>query len=87
MPVDTAPAILSRVRSTLASPRHLWAAVVVVLVALVTLVPVLFLIFSSFNTAAPAEEASYSLANWQAAFADSRISNAIWTTVRLARTR
>jgi len=87
MPVDTTPAILSRIRSTLASPRHLWAAVVVLLVALVTLVPVLFLIFSSFNTALPAEEARYSLENWQAAFADTRISNAIWTTVRLAVTR
>ncbi len=87
MPVDTTSAILSRIRSTLASPRHLWAAVVVLLVALVTLVPVLFLIFSSFNTALPAEEARYSLENWQAAFADSRISNAIWTTVRLAVTR
>jgi len=87
MPVDTTPAILSRIRSTLASPRHLWAAVVLLLVALVTLVPVLFLIFSSFNTALPAEEARYSLENWQAAFADTRISNAIWTTVRLAVTR
>jgi len=87
MPVDTTPAILSRVRSTLASPHRLWAAVVVLLVALVTLVPVLFLIFSSFNTAPPGEEARYGLENWQAAFADSRISNAIWTTVRLAVTR
>ncbi|MFQ5850140.1 MAG: ABC transporter permease [Candidatus Binatia bacterium] len=87
MPVDTAPVVLSRVRSTLASPRHLLAPVVVLVVALVTLVPVLFLIFSSFNTALPAQEARYSLENWQAAFTDSRISNAIWTTVRLAVTR
>lgn len=87
MPVDSAHGILSRVRSTLGSPRNLLAAVVVLVVALGTLVPVLFLIFSSFNTALPAEEARYGLENWQAAFADSRISNAIWTTVRLAVTR
>ena len=87
MPVDSAHGILSRVRSTLGSPRNLLAAVVVLVVALGTLVPVLFLIFSSFNTALPAEEARYGLENWQAAFADSRISNAMWTTVRLAVTR
>ncbi len=87
MPDDSAHGILSRVRSTLGSSRNLLAAVVVLVVALGTLVPVLFLIFSSFNTALPAEEARYGLENWQAAFADSRISNAIWTTVRLAVTR
>ncbi len=87
MPVDSVHGILYRVRSTLGSPRNLLAAVVVLVVALGTLVPVLFLIFSSFNTALPAEEARYGLENWQAAFADSRISNAIWTTVRLAVTR
>ena len=87
MPVDSVHGILYRVRSTLGSPRNLLAAVVVLVVALGTLVPVLFLIFSSFNTALPAEEARYGLENWQAAFADSRISNAMWTTVRLAATR
>lgn len=88
MEVDSLPVVPdSRFRSTFWSAHNLLGVVVVFVVALGTLVPVLFLVFSSFNTAPPAQEATYGLENWRAAFIDPRMLDAIWTTVRLAVTR
>jgi iron(III) transport system permease protein len=74
-------------RGTLLSRRTLLGLAAFLVVALFTLLPIGFLIFSSFNTALPGEPATYSLGNWQDAFADPRILNAIWTTISLATTR
>jgi len=88
MEVDASPVVPeSRFRSTFWSAHNLLGVVVVFVVGLGTLVPVLFLVFSSFNTAPPAQEATYGLENWRAAFIDPRILDSIWTTVRLAVTR
>jgi iron(III) transport system permease protein len=75
------------VRISSRSSNYILGGVVLSLVALATLLPVLILLWSSFNTAGPAQTASYGLYNWEAAFSDSRVFDAIWTTVRLAVTR
>lgn len=72
---------------TLLSTRWVVGVPIVVAVGAVTLLPVLFLFVSSFNVAAPGQEARWALDNWQIAFGDSRIINAIWNTVTLAITR
>ncbi|MFP6735527.1 MAG: iron ABC transporter permease [Rhodospirillales bacterium] len=71
----------------LLSRRHVIGGLVVLAIGLVTLTPVAFLIFSSFNIAAPGEATSYGLDNWHAAFADDRIFDSIWTTLRLVVAR
>lgn len=77
----------SSFRFTFQSSNFILGILVLTVVAVGTLLPVLFLFWGSFNIGGPSQQASYGLANWQAAFSDPRVFDAIWTTVRLAVTR
>ena len=87
MGVSTATLGSGLARAPFLSRRRVLGIAVVLAVAAVTLVPVIFLVFSSFNVAAPGEPAAYGLRNWIAAFDDSRILDAIWTTLALVAAR
>jgi iron(III) transport system permease protein len=67
-----------------ATRRSWWSWLLIAVLIVMTVVPIVLVLINSLNTAKPGQPAQYGFENWQAAFSDPALWNAVRNTFSLA---